>query len=64
VLLLEAGTDDPQFDHLPDEIKIGFDTGIGAPPWRTPAGYPITPIVAAAAGRAALLNLSLSGINS
>jgi hypothetical protein len=26
VLLLEAGPDYPQFDHLPDEIKFGFDT--------------------------------------
>jgi choline dehydrogenase len=42
VLLLEAGPDYPQFEHLPEEIKFGFDTGIGAPPLRTPAGHPIS----------------------
>lgn len=42
VLLLEAGPDYPQFEHLPEEIKFGFDTGTGAPPWRTPAGHPIS----------------------
>jgi choline dehydrogenase-like flavoprotein len=42
VLLLEAGPDYPQFDHLPDEIKFGFDTGTGAPSLRTPSGHPIS----------------------
>jgi choline dehydrogenase len=42
VLLLEAGPDYPQFDHLPAEIKFGFDTGTGEPPLRTPAGHPIS----------------------
>jgi choline dehydrogenase len=42
VLLLEAGPDYPQFEHLPDEIKFGFDTGTGAPPLRTPSGHPIS----------------------
>jgi len=42
VLLLEAGPDYPQFEHLPEEIKFGFDTGTGAPPVRTPAGHPIS----------------------
>jgi choline dehydrogenase len=42
VLLLEAGPDYPQFEHLPDEIKFGFDTGTGAPPLRTPAGHPLS----------------------
>jgi choline dehydrogenase len=42
VLLLEAGPDYPQFEHLPEEIKFGFDTGAGAPPLRTPAGHPIS----------------------
>jgi choline dehydrogenase len=42
VLLLEAGPDYPQFDHLPEEIKFGFDTGTGVPPLRTPAGHPIS----------------------
>jgi choline dehydrogenase len=42
VLLLEAGPDYPQFDHLPDEIKFGFDTGADPPPLRTPSGHPIS----------------------
>jgi choline dehydrogenase len=42
VLLLEAGPDYPQFDHLPDEIKFGFDTGLGTPPERTLSGHPIS----------------------
>ena len=42
VLLLEAGPDYPQFDHLPDEIKFGFDTGIGEPSLRTLAGHPLS----------------------
>ena len=41
VLLLEAGPDSPRFDHLPDEIKFGFETGTSMPPLRTPAGHPI-----------------------
>jgi choline dehydrogenase len=42
VLLLEAGPDYPQFDHLPDEIKFGFDTDPGAPPVRTLSGHPLS----------------------
>ncbi len=42
VLLLEAGPDYPQFEHLPEELKFGFDTGTGTPPLRTPAGHPIS----------------------
>jgi choline dehydrogenase len=42
VLLLEAGPDYPQFAHLPEEIKFGFDTGTGTPPLRTPSGHPIS----------------------
>jgi choline dehydrogenase len=42
VLLLEAGPDYPQFEHLPEEIKFGFDTGTGAPPLRTQSGHPIS----------------------
>jgi choline dehydrogenase len=42
VLLLEAGLDYPEFEHLPDEIKFGFDTVAGEPPLRTPAGHPIS----------------------
>ena len=42
VLLLEAGPDYPQFEHLPEEIKFGFDTGTGAPSLRTLAGHPIS----------------------
>jgi choline dehydrogenase-like flavoprotein len=42
VLLLEAGPDYPQFEHLPEEIKFGFDTGTGTPSVRTPAGHPIS----------------------
>src|SRR5262245_65783833 len=41
VLLLEAGPDYPQFAHLPEEIKFGFDTGTGAPSLRTLSGHPI-----------------------
>ena len=32
VLLLEAGPDYPDFEHLPDDVKYGYDTGIGTPP--------------------------------
>ena len=42
VLLLEAGPDYPQFDHLPDEIKFGFDAGAGVPSLRTLSGHPIS----------------------
>lgn len=42
VLLLEAGPDYPRFEYLPDEIKYGFDTGVGAPSVRTPAGHPVS----------------------
>jgi choline dehydrogenase len=42
VLLLEAGPDYPQFEHLPEEITFGFDAGTGAPSLRTPAGHPIS----------------------
>src|SRR4030095_10792968 len=42
VLLLEAGPDYPQFDHLPDEIKFGFDTGVGVPSLRTLSGHPVS----------------------
>ena len=42
VLLLEAGPDYPQFEHLPEEIKFGFDAGAGASLLRTPAGHPIS----------------------
>ncbi|MCH7940213.1 MAG: GMC family oxidoreductase N-terminal domain-containing protein, partial [Candidatus Marinimicrobia bacterium] len=41
VLLLEAGPDYPEFEHLPDEVKYGFDTGAGVPPMRTPGGHPV-----------------------
>jgi len=42
VLLLEAGPDYPDFEHLPGEVKFGFDTGGGIPPMRTPGGHPVT----------------------
>jgi hypothetical protein len=42
VLLLEAGPDYPEFEHLPAEIKFGFDTATGTPPLRTPSGHPIS----------------------
>ena len=41
VLLLEAGPDYPDFEHLPDDVKYGYDTGIGIPPMRTPGGHPV-----------------------
>ena len=34
VLLLEAGPDYPDFQHLPEELKYGYNTGRGAPPLR------------------------------
>ena len=42
VLLLEAGPDYPQFQHLPEEIKFGYNTGGNAPPLRTFGGHPIS----------------------
>ena len=41
VLLLEAGPDYPDFERLPDDVKFGFDTQGGDPPYRTPAGHPV-----------------------
>ena len=32
VLLLEAGPDYPQFEHLPEDVKFGYNTGGNAPP--------------------------------
>ena len=40
VLLLEAGPDYPDFQHLPEELKYGYNTGVGAPPLRTFEGHP------------------------
>ena len=31
VLLLEAGPDYPDFDHLPDDLKYGYETNGEAP---------------------------------
>ena len=42
VLLLEAGPDFPEFEHLPDELKFGFDTGMNRPLFRTPSGHPLS----------------------
>ena len=42
VLLLEAGPDYPDFQHLPEELKYGYNTGRGAPPLRTFEGHPIS----------------------
>ena len=41
VLLLEAGPDYPDFEHLPDELKYGYETGGEGPRLRTPGGHPI-----------------------
>ena len=41
VLLLEAGPDYPDFEHLPDDVKFGYDAGTGVPPMRTPGGHPL-----------------------
>ena len=41
VLLLEAGPDYPNFEHLPDDVKFGYDTGTGTPPMRTAGGHPV-----------------------
>ena len=42
VLLLEAGPDYPHFQHLPEDIKFGYNTGGNAPPLRTSGGHPIS----------------------
>lgn len=42
VLLLEAGPDYPDFRHLPDDIKFGYNTGAEADTLRTFAGHPIS----------------------
>ncbi len=42
VLLLEAGPDYPDFAHLPDELKYGYDASAEGPIIRTPGGHPIT----------------------
>ena len=41
VLLLEAGPDYPDFDHLPDELKYGFEIVGEAHTLRTLGGHPI-----------------------
>ena len=41
VLLLEAGPDYPIFEHLPDDIKYGYNTGAAPPAFRTLGGHPI-----------------------
>ena len=40
VLLLEAGPDYPDFEHLPDELKYGFAAAPAPPASRTPSGHP------------------------
>ena len=42
VLLLEAGPDYPDFEHMPDEIKFGYSAAAEPPRYRTPAGQPIS----------------------
>ena len=42
VLLLEAGPDYPLFQHLPEDVKFGYNTGGNAPPLRTSGGHPIS----------------------
>ena len=42
VLLLEAGPDYPEFQHLPEDLKFGYGTGGNDPPLRTFAGHPIS----------------------
>ena len=42
VLLLEAGPDYPEFQHLPDDVKFGYGTGGEVPALRTFAGHPIS----------------------
>ena len=41
VLLLEAGPDYPEFQHLPDDLKFGYNTGGSPPSLRTFASHPI-----------------------
>ena len=41
VLLLEAGPDYPDFQHLPDDVKFGYGTGESQPSLRTFAGHPM-----------------------
>ncbi len=41
VLLLEAGPDYPDFQHLPDDVKFGYGTGESRPSLRTFAGHPM-----------------------
>ena len=43
VLLLEAGPDYPDFAHLPDELKYGYDASAEGPIIRTPGGHPHHP---------------------
>ncbi len=40
VLLLEAGPDYPDFEHLPDQLKYGFAAAPAPPLSRTPSGHP------------------------
>ena len=42
VLLLEAGPDYPEFQHLPDGLKFGYNTGGDTPRLRTFASHPIS----------------------
>ena len=42
VLLLEAGPDYPEFQHLPDDIKFGYNTDGNTPTLRTFASHPIS----------------------
>ena len=42
VLLLEAGPDYPEFQHLPDDLKFGYNTGGNPPPLRSFASHPIS----------------------
>ena len=42
VLLLEAGPDYPEFQHLPDDVKFGYNTGGNDLSLRTFAGHPIS----------------------
>ena len=42
VLLLEAGPDYPEFQHLPDDLKFGYNTGGDPPPLRSFASHPIS----------------------
>ena len=42
VLLLEAGPDYPDFQHLPDDLKFGYNTGGPDLSVRTFAGHPIS----------------------